>query len=44
MTIFEFFGKHPETAPFPDSTLLSKFNPWNIKHMPAFKFIERLKS
>tara|TARA_Y100000589_G_C26679275_1_gene437180 strand:- start:88 stop:279 length:192 start_codon:yes stop_codon:yes gene_type:complete len=26
----------------PNSSLFSKFNPWNIKHMPAVKFIERL--
>jgi hypothetical protein len=29
---------------FPDSSLLSEFNPRNIKHMPAVKFIERLDS
>jgi predicted nucleic acid-binding protein len=29
---------------FPDSSLLSKFNPRNITHMPAVKFIERLDS
>jgi hypothetical protein len=29
---------------FPDSSLLSEFNPRNIKYMPAVKFIERLDS
>ncbi len=27
---------------YPNSSLFSKINPWNIKYMPAVKFIERL--